>query len=133
MSVAVVYFVLGWADSIVIARPQVRSIVSMPSILIEMKDAGKLNDFAEVLSGLEGLAKAQPFPGVESKATSVKYCGALLTPPIVAVKLFNGVVTLEIQRRQNSIKARALILQMADMMSALLVSRQYGYPVLPYC
>lgn len=40
---------------------------------------------------------------------------------LVAVKLFNGVVTLEIQRRQNSVKARALILQMADMMSALLV------------
>ena len=91
-----------------------------------MKNTGELNDFAEVLSGLEGLAKAQPFPGVESKANSVKYCGALLTPSTVAVKLFNGVVTLEIQRRQNSIKARALILQMADMMSALLVRLSLG-------
>ena len=40
---------------------------------------------------------------------------------IVAVKLFNGVVQLELQRRQNSLKARALILQMGDMMGALLV------------
>ena len=40
---------------------------------------------------------------------------------IVAVKLFNGVIQLELQRRQNSLKARALILQMADMMGALLV------------
>lgn len=40
---------------------------------------------------------------------------------IVAVTLLNGVVQLELQRRQNSTKARALILQMADMMGALLV------------
>jgi hypothetical protein len=39
----------------------------------------------------------------------------------VAVKLFNGVVQLELQRRENSAKARALILQMADMLGALLV------------
>lgn len=39
----------------------------------------------------------------------------------VAVTLFNGVVQLELQRRQNSAKARALILQMADMMGSLLV------------
>jgi hypothetical protein len=41
----------------------------------------------------------------------------------VAVKLFNGLVTLEIQRRQNSAKAKALVLQMADMLGALLVRR----------
>jgi hypothetical protein len=41
----------------------------------------------------------------------------------VAVKLFNGLVTLEIQRRQNSAKAKALVLQMADMLGALLVCR----------
>ncbi|KAF8308150.1 hypothetical protein DL93DRAFT_2231827 [Clavulina sp. PMI_390] len=57
----------------------------------------------KVMNGLLGLAKAQPFPFVE-----------------LAVTLFNGVVQLEVQRRQNSTKARALILQMADMMSALL-------------
>ena len=76
----------------------------------------------EVLSGLEGLAKAQPFPGVEGDEPVVGYYLFLLIYFVGAVKLFNAVVTLEIQRRQNSIKARALILQMADMMSALLVS-----------
>ena len=45
----------------------------------------------------------------------------LMKNSIVAVKLFNGVVQLELQRRQNSLKARALILQMGDMMGALLV------------
>lgn len=39
---------------------------------------------------------------------------------LVAVYLFKGVVQLEIQRRENSKKSRALILQMADMMGALL-------------
>ncbi|KAF8288826.1 hypothetical protein DL93DRAFT_1177376 [Clavulina sp. PMI_390] len=57
----------------------------------------------KVMDGLLGLAKAQPFPFVE-----------------LAVTLFNGVVKLELQRRQNSTRARALILQMADMMGALL-------------
>jgi len=40
---------------------------------------------------------------------------------LVGVSLFGAVVELEIDRRQNSVKARALVLQMADMMSALLV------------
>jgi hypothetical protein len=55
------------------------------------------------MTGLEGLAKAQPFPFVE-----------------VAVLLVKGVVTLETQRRNNTSRSRALILQIADMMSALL-------------
>ncbi|KAF8320533.1 uncharacterized protein EI90DRAFT_3080514, partial [Cantharellus anzutake] len=57
----------------------------------------------KVLTGLEGLAAAQPFPFVK-----------------LAVQLFHGVVQLETQRRSNSAKARALILQLSDMMSTLL-------------
>ena len=40
---------------------------------------------------------------------------------LVGVSLFSGVVELEMDRRQNPLKARGLVLQMADMMSALLV------------
>ncbi|KAF8316872.1 hypothetical protein DL93DRAFT_2154581 [Clavulina sp. PMI_390] len=61
---------------------------------------GPINKVTECLLSL---AKAQPFPFVE-----------------LAVTLFDGVVKLEVNRRQNDSKARALILQLADMMGALL-------------
>ncbi|KAF8312648.1 hypothetical protein DL93DRAFT_1295443 [Clavulina sp. PMI_390] len=57
----------------------------------------------KVMDGLDGLAKSTAFPFVG-----------------VAVYLFKGVVQLETQRRENSKRARALILQMADMLGALL-------------
>ncbi|KAF8323073.1 hypothetical protein DL93DRAFT_617209 [Clavulina sp. PMI_390] len=62
-----------------------------------------LNPVNKVIKGLEGLVKAQPFPFLS-----------------LGVSLFSGVVKLEVERRTNNIKARALVLQMADMMSALL-------------
>src|SRR5260370_42043172 len=42
------------------------------------------------------------------------------TPPSAIILVFSAVVKLETKRRQNSARARALILQMADMLSALL-------------
>ncbi|KAF8320530.1 uncharacterized protein EI90DRAFT_2598279 [Cantharellus anzutake] len=67
----------------------------------------------KVLTGLEGLAAAQPFPFVK-----------------LAVQLFHGVVQLETQRRSNSAKARALILQLSDMMSTLLQLHHVKDPTL---
>ncbi|KAI0041239.1 hypothetical protein FA95DRAFT_714838 [Auriscalpium vulgare] len=57
----------------------------------------------KVLVGVEGLAKSQPFPFVET-----------------AVLLVRGIVKLETERRENNRRTRALILQIADMMGALL-------------
>ena len=43
-----------------------------------------------------------------------------IVSPLVALFLIKGIVKLEVQRRENSKKCKALILQMADMMGALL-------------
>lgn len=48
--------------------------------------------------------------------------------PIVAVGLFKVVVRNERQREQNVHEARALVLQMGDMMGALLVSHSQSAP-----
>ncbi len=44
--------------------------------------------------------------------------------------LFKGVVTLETQRRDNNAKARALVLQLSDMLGALLQLRDVKDPEL---
>src|SRR5258708_37948524 len=41
------------------------------------------------------------------------------TPPSAIILVFSAVVKLKTERRQNKARARALILQMADMRSAL--------------
>ncbi|KAF8340734.1 uncharacterized protein EI90DRAFT_3036693 [Cantharellus anzutake] len=70
--------------------------------------AGKLVDgwlgtIDRVVNGLDELAKSQPFPFVGP-----------------AILVFTALVKLESQRRENSKRARALLLQIADMLSALL-------------
>lgn len=71
---------------------------------------------------LNGLAAAQPFPFVGSEFIWRRFMKAALIRLSVAVGVFNAVVQFEIQRRENSAKAKALVLQMADMLGALLVS-----------
>ncbi|KAF9073392.1 hypothetical protein BDP27DRAFT_1318820 [Rhodocollybia butyracea] len=56
-----------------------------------------------ILDGVEAIVNAQPFPFVG-----------------VAVLLVRGIVRLETQRRENSRRTQALILQIADMLGALL-------------
>ncbi|KAF8340736.1 uncharacterized protein EI90DRAFT_3117280 [Cantharellus anzutake] len=64
---------------------------------------GWLGTVDRVVNGLDELAKSSPFPFIGP-----------------AILLLSAVVKLETQRRENSRRTRALILQMADMLSALL-------------
>lgn len=84
-----------------------------------------LGTIDKVVGGLDSLAKSQPFPFVGGeqlftlrriRERYLTYCG-LVT---VAVLLLKGVIKLETQRRENSKRTRALVLQLADMMGALL-------------
>lgn len=94
------------------------AIHSAVAALSSLGGAGKaLDDWVpivdKVVDGLDGLAKSTAFPFVGGMFLTYIFesSQSLKNSSLVAVFLFKGVIQLETQRRANSKRSRALILQ----------------------